>query len=298
MKSRNPTSWLLLFLLPLGLAAIWQLQQRIDAQLISLHEEKDEIILRSGKMMKAMSLEYAPLMGHFYWTRTVQYYGDKKRTKERNVESLWPLLDVTTTLDPHLLIAYRFGSTFLSEPQPRGAGRPDLAIQLLERGIRENPEYWRFYQDLGYVYYFDLKDYKKAAEAFRIGSEKPGALIWMKVMAASIADKGESLDTSIFLWKEIYQSAKDPDIKKNAEFHLQLIQAKMDCQKIDEISDEFEKRTGHRPARINELVQAGLLPGVPVDPLGFRYVFDENGKAALNVESPLLEKQLISPGIK
>ena len=34
-------------------------------------------MLRSGKLVKAMSLEYAPLMADIYWTRVVQYYGDK-----------------------------------------------------------------------------------------------------------------------------------------------------------------------------------------------------------------------------
>jgi hypothetical protein len=38
---------------------------------------------------------------------------------------------------------------------------------------------------------------------------------------------------------------------------------------------------------------AGLLHGVPVDPMGYAYVFDEDGKAALNLDSPLLEQQLM-----
>ena len=56
-----------------------------------------------------------------------------------NLDLLWPLLDVTTTLDPHLLVAYRFGSMFLSDAPPRGAGRPDLGMQLIQRGIQANP---------------------------------------------------------------------------------------------------------------------------------------------------------------
>ena len=50
---------------------------------------------------------------------------------------LYPLLDLTTTLDPRFNIAYRFGAIFLAEPYPGGPGRPDLAIALLEKGLRE-----------------------------------------------------------------------------------------------------------------------------------------------------------------
>jgi len=293
MNSQTPKNWLLLVLLPLGFAGVWLLQQRIDGQRAALHQERDELVLRSGKLLKAMSLEYAPLMADIYWTRVVQYYGDKRTRHDPNFELLWPLLDVTTTLDPNLLVAYRFGSTFLSEPSPRGAGHPELGIELLERGIKVNPDYWRFYEDLGFIYYFELKDYAKASAAFAEGSKNPDAQIWMKIMAARIAAEGESLQTSIFLWNEVYQTAKDPQVKANALTHLQLLGVEQDCKQLDALADEFLKRTGRRPSRVGELVQAGLLQRVPVDPAGFPYVFGPDGKAALNLDSPLLEQQLL-----
>jgi tetratricopeptide (TPR) repeat protein len=298
MSSQSSKNWLLLVLLPLGFAGVWQLQKRIDGQRTALHQERDELVLRSGKLVKAMSLEYAPLMADIYWTRVVQYYGDKRAKRETNFELLWPLLDVTTTLDPNLLVAYRFGSTFLSEPSPRGAGRPELGIELLERGIKANPEYWRFYEDLGFIYYFELKDYARASAAFTEGSKNPDAQIWMKVMAARIAAEGESLQTSIFLWNEVYQTTKDPPVKENALMHLQLLAVEQDCKQLDALADEFQKRTGRRPSRVEELVQSGLLPRVPLDPAGFPYVFGPDGKAALNLDSPLLEQQLLHQNSK
>jgi hypothetical protein len=293
MNSPNPKNLLLLVLLLLGFAGVWQLQQQIDRERAALHQERDELVLRSGKLIKAMSLEFAPLMADIYWTRVVQYYGDKRARHDPNFELLWPLLDITTTLDPNLLVSYRFGSTFLSEPSPRGAGHPELGIELLERGITANPEYWRFYEDLGFIYYFELKDYAKASAAFAEGSKNPDAQIWMKIMAAKIAAEGESLATSIFLWTEVYQTAKDPKVKENALTHLQLLRAAQDCKQLDALADEFQKRTGRRPSRIGELVQAGLLSSLPVDPMGYAYVFGPDGRTELNLDSPLLEQQLL-----
>jgi hypothetical protein len=292
MKTSRLISWVLAATLAGGFAGIWRLQQRIDRQRAALEEERDEVVLRSAKLVKGMSLEYAPLLADFYWTRVVQYYGIKRVKNDANLDSLWPLLDVTTTLDPHLLIAYRFGATFLSEAQPRGAGRPDLAVQLIERGIRANPDYWRFYQDLGFVYYMDLKDYDKASQAFLEGSKNPSAQIWMKTMAAKIASEGDSSSTSTFLWNEIYNSAPDPSVKKNAMEHLQLLRAQEDCKQLDAIGEQYEKRLGKRPARLSELIEAGLLRGVPADPLGYAYTLDENGKAQTSADSPLHEQQV------
>src|SRR6266436_597499 len=266
-------SYVLLWaVLLLGFCGVWELQHAIDAQLAGLHEEQDDLVLRSGPLLKAMSLEYAPLMADLYWTRVVQYYGNKHANHQSNIELLWPLLDVTTTLDPNLIVAYRFGSMFLSEPPPSGAGRPELGIDLLQRGIRANPEYWRFYEDLGSIYYFELKDYQRAADAFLEGSKKPGAM----------------------LWSEIYDSASDPSIKKNAKIHLQLLRARTDCAHLNKIAAEYEKRSGHSPRSMRELVSAGLLPALVADPEGFVYTFDTEGKAQLNPASPLFKEQSIN----
>jgi tetratricopeptide (TPR) repeat protein len=293
MKSKRAMAFLLVLVLLLGFAGIWHLQHSIDSQLATVSQERDDVLLRSGKLVKIMSLEYAPLMADIYWTRVVQYYGNKHVRGQAKLDLLWPLLDVTTTLDPNLIVAYRFGAMFLSQAPPTGTGRPDQAVELIRRGIQANPEYWRLYEDLGFVYYFDLKDYQKASEAFLEGSKNPDAQLWMKVMAAKIAADGESFSTSMFLWKDIYESSSDPLIKKNALMRLKLLKAQEDCKKLNALADEYAKRNGRRPARMTDLVQAGLLRRLPTDPEGFAYVFGEEGKAELNLDSPLLEQQLL-----
>src|SRR4029077_6239524 len=236
MSGQKSTSWLLCVALLAGFSGVWKLQHKIDAQRGALHQEQDDVVLRSGTLLKVMSLEYAPLMADLYWTRVVQYYGDKQSREDANIELLWPLLDLTPILDPHLIVAYRFGSTFLSEPAPHGAARPDRGIKLLERGIQNNPENWRFYEDLGFIYYFYLKDYNQAAQVFLEGSKKPGALPWMKGFAAKIAEQGDNRETSVMLWSEIYNSETNADLKNNALLHLRLLRAQSDCEELDRIA--------------------------------------------------------------
>jgi tetratricopeptide (TPR) repeat protein len=292
MKSRAINGVLLGAALIAGFIAVWKLQLRLDLEKSRVQSEKDELTLRTPGVLKKLSLEYAPLMGAIYWTRAVQYYGEKHRLHNQNLELLWPLLDITTTLDPNLIVAYRFGATFLSDAPPKGAGEPDKAVELLERGLKANPDYWRFYQDLGNVYYFDKRDYPKAAAAFEAGGKFPGTPPFMKIMAAKIAAEGESLETSYALWLDIYQNTTDKDIKKNAEEHLRLVKAELDLRKLNELADEYARQTGHRVVRLSDLVQAGLLSGMPRDPDGFPYVLGEDGRAELNLKSPLLEEWL------
>jgi hypothetical protein len=295
----NLKSYIALFLFVFfGFAGVWRLQQRIDVQQNAVVTEDDQVMLRSSKLVKSLSLEYAPLAADIYWTRVVQYFGNKQAGKQLDLRLLWPLLDVTSVLDPQLMPVYDFGSTFLSDAPPRGAGRPDLAVELLERGLRANPDEWRLYYDLGFVYYFDMKDYAKASAALYEGSKNPKALIWMKTMAAKIATEGNSTETSNFLWQDVYNTTKDPLVKQNALRHLQLLRAEEDLKQLDALAAEYQKRLGRRPVRMSELVQSGLLRGAPVDALGYPYILSEAGKAELNLKTPLRERWIKAPASK
>jgi hypothetical protein len=243
--------------------------------------------------MKLVTLEYATLAADIYWTRAVQYYGNKHLGEETNLESLWPLLDVATTLDPNLLPAYRFGATFLSQPEPRGAGRPDLAVQLLERGLNANPTYWRLNQDLGNVYYLELKDYAKAGQTYLEGSKKPGAAPWMKVMAARFLEKGDSRETAKMLWTELLDSSTDEAIKETARINLELLRADEDVDQINALAQRFIAKTGRPPTSIGEMAQVGLIGGEPVDPTGHPYVIGLDGKARISSKSPLFKEKSV-----
>ncbi len=287
-----------LLAIALGFAAIYRLQVRMDSEINRVHQEKDELLLRSARLVKTLGLEYDGLLADLYWTRVVQYYGGKHRTLDPNLELLWPLLDLTTELDPHLIVAYRFGVIFLSQRPPFGAGRPDLAESLVRRGIANNPEYWRLWADLGFLYYWEMKDYAKASNAFLEGSKNPHAAVWMKVLAARVAEEGRSLEVSLFLWQQVYDSSKDPAVRKNAEGHLQSLKAELDLKRLDETVAAFKKRFGRYPGSIEEMVSAGLLRGRPVDPAGFPYVLEQEGEVHLNAASPIrLEtpKPMIQP---
>jgi hypothetical protein len=288
----------LLLFVCLGFAGVWRLQEGIDVQQSATASEDDQVMLRSSKLVKGLSLEYAPLLADIYWTRVVQYFGNKRAENQVDLRLLWPLLDVTSVLDPQLMPVYHFGSTFLSDAPPRGAGRPDLAVELLERGLKANPEEWRLYYDLGFVYYFDRKDYAKASAALYEGSKNPKAFIWMKTMAAKIATEGSSTETSNFLWQDVYNTTKDPLVKQNALRHLQLLRAEEDRKQIDAAGDEYHKRFGRPPGRISELVESGLLRGAPVDALGYAYILSDAGKAELNLKSPLRDKWIKAPASK
>ena len=290
--SQTRPLWTAIVFIPVLFVAITALQQRIDARARAIVPEQQELLLRSGHAAKNLSLGYDSLLADIYWTRAVQYYGKRVGIPGATFDLLWPLLDVTTTLDSHLIPAYRFGAIFLSEKGEAGAGRPDLAIELVKRGIAANPGYWRLQTDLGFLYYWRMKDYKNAAAAYSQASKNPEAPLWAKLMAARIAQKGGSIETSRMIWGELYASTKDPHIKETAAQQLRSLKAQDDEAHLDELAGEYKKRFEQYPASIQDMIAGGLLHVTPVDPAGFPYVLGPGGKSRLNPKSPVVIEQL------
>jgi len=288
LTSQSRAIWTAAIALPLLFVAIAVTQTRIDSNAPSDAQQQDDLILRSPSAIQKMSLGYDSLMADIYWTRAVQYYGARFAKHGAKFDLLWPLLDITTTLDPHLIIAYRFGAVFLSESGAGGAGRPDLAVDLVKRGIAANPDDWHLNMDLGFLYYYRLKDYSDAADTFLAGSKKPNAPSWLPVMAARVAQKGGSLETSRLIWAGIYESNKDPDIRKRALSELKGLKAAEDEEQLNQLADQYQQRFGHRPSTMEDLVSAGLLQGAPVDPEGYPYIWGLDGQAQLSPDSPVV----------
>ena len=293
--SQTRALWVAVAGVPLLFAAIAALQVKIDAGTRAYTPESEELLLRSGTALKKMSLGYDSLLADIYWTRAVQYYGNRAGIDGAKFDLLWPLLDIATTLDPKLIIAYRFGAIFLSEPPPAGAGRPDLAIELVKRGIAENPEQWHLNADLGFLYYWRMKDYPNAAAAYLDGSKNPKAPVWLKLMAARITEKGGSLETSRMIWSQIYETSQDKIVREKAMETLRGLRAQEDEAQLDQLAQEYQNRFGHFPASASDLRTGGLLLEIPEDPAGNPYVFGKDGKSRLDPRSPIVIPPPLSP---
>jgi tetratricopeptide (TPR) repeat protein len=243
---------------------------------------EDVLYITSPKILKRMSLGYDGLLADIYWTRTIQYFGSHHRNGARRYDSLAPLLEVTTALDPQLLIAYEWGSTFLSAKPPEGAGMPERAVELVKHGIRNNPNEWRLYYDLGFINYMELKDYAAAADAFAQGSRVPNAHPFLKLMAARMAQHAGDVQMARMLWSTTYQSAQDPSVRINAEVHLRALQVDDEVTALEALAAQYRQKTGRFPENFSDLQAAGMLRGVPKDPLGYPYKLAINGRVEVS----------------
>ena len=260
---------------------------------------EEVLYLPSSTVVRRMSIGFEALVADIYWTRAVQYFGSKHVENGGQYKLLYPLLDMATDLDPHLLPPYESGAMFLAQPLPSGAGEPLKAVALLKKGIPQNPKAWNLYQVLGFVYYMELKDYPAAGKAFEEGSKIPGAHPFLKVMAAKALEKGGEYQVGQMLWQSIYDTSNDRLVRDAATKHLRAIQVDQQVAWLEDLARLYASRTGHLPSGFAELVAAHWLRFVPRDPLGYPYELFPDGHVEVKFyrKLPFINKGL-PPGQK
>jgi tetratricopeptide (TPR) repeat protein len=260
------------------------------------------LYLSSPAVLTRLALSYDALVADLYWIRAIQYYGGTRLSDaaDKSYDLLYPLLDLTTSLDPNFNIAYEFGAFFLSEKPPGGPGRSDLAIRLLEKGIKARPDRFQYPYDIGFVHYRN-GNYSVAADWFEraaatSGARKEGerADLWLKPLAASTRATGGDTRSARLMYQQLLK-ADAAWLRNDARRRLKQLDA------IDQIAElqrrvmEYERRFGDPPPTWDDMLQTGYLSGVPVDqegrpvdPEGFPYLLNKWwGDVTINADSPL-----------
>ena len=254
----------------------------------------DTDLMFRGSRLKGFALGTEGLIADWYWMRSLQYIGDKvlgSKVETINIEDLrdlnprllYPLLDSATDLDPRYMAAYSYGSLVLP------AIDPEKAIRIAEKGIANNPDQWRLYQHLGYIYW-RLGEYEKAAATYERGSRVSGSAPFMKMMSASMISKGGSRDTARQIYRQMLgDNSGDPNVETIAKLRLMELDSLDEREAIDKALSEFKVSSGRCAVRLGEIVpmlSKVTLPegkdfmvdrsGQIVDPSGTPYLLDQS----------------------
>ena len=252
--------------------------------------EEEDLVFRGAKL-KGFSLGLNGLLADMYWMRSLQYLGGKLAEKPEvniNVDDLrefepaqlYPLLDNSVSFDPQFIGVYEYGAVVLP------AVDRNLAIQIVEKGIENNPEEWRLYNHLGYIYWRN-GEFEKAAQAYENAAKIPDAPSLMKAMVARMKSDAGSRETARAIYRQMYESAQDSRSKQTAELYLFGLNAADQIDNVNSVLDEFRKNNGRCVSSLRDIfpsLSAVKLPnsgefqidnkGNLVDPSGVPYSFD------------------------
>jgi hypothetical protein len=121
----------------------------------------------------------------------------------------------------------------------------------------------------------------------------------MKLLATQMAQHAGERQTARMMWTATYQTATQGSIRANAAAHLRALQVDDDVTALENAIQSYKQKTGHLPGSFSEMQVAGMLRGIPIDPLGHPYKLSSDGRVELRTpdDFPFIEKGT-PPGYK
>lgn len=204
------------------------------------------------------------------------YFGTLVEQFNRNViiqpeyPNMFRTLEAAAYLDPYNMDGYYFAQAAFTWE----LGRINEVNALLERGLkyRRWDPWLPFY--LGFNHAYFLKDYAKAAVYMQQAAERSGNPLFTKLAARYFYESQQTGLGLIFLDTMIAQ-AKDQAVKKTYQLRRDSLVA---IAVIEKALSDYRLKFGRRPAELQELVGAGMLAELPVDPYGGTFYLDGQGR--------------------
>jgi len=241
------------------------------------------LYLPSGRYLKIVSLGFDAVVADAIYLWAIQYYGNYSIQDRYNyLEHIFR--DVVTELDPHYLDAYLTGSLIMSSE----ARQPEMALRLLDKGIERNPGAWILAFDAGFLCYQGLKDYPRAATYFEKAVQAPDVHPQVRRFYAEMYRRAGDPRASLREWSGIYSTAGDDYVRTVAWNHVHDLKVQVDLEDLNVAIGAFRGRFARTPLRLQDLVRAGLLAELPLDPEGQPYDYDPRaGEAEYNASRVL-----------
>lgn len=225
--------------------------------------------LPKGDYLKIAVLGYDQLAADLLWLKAVQVMGERKR-EQTNAQWLYQAYDVITTLDPKFDYVYEMGGIFLSVL----SGRADLAVQLLSKGVIDNPGAWRLHFFLGFDQFSYLGHFKEAADAMAKAAALPGRPPFVPLLASRLYAHAQEPELALEFLEQTYRLNKDEQIRAQLLTRIKEVTVERDLKVLNQLAQQFHDRYHRFPGELTELTRAGLLSVLPDEPMGGQYYLD------------------------
>ncbi len=273
--------WLVVLLVvALGLSA--------DGVLMALERNRSAAVraeelayLPKGEYLKIAVLGYDQFAADLIWLKAVQHLGAARQSKGGYAWA-YHVVNVVTDLDPKFLPAYLASGAILGV----WAGLHYESIEILRKGMRENPDVWQLPFYIGYDYFYELCDPAKAAPYFQAAARLPGAPSYLPSLAARMTVAGGDPSAALEFLQRLHERTGDPRLREALENKIKEVIVELDIRALQDGVQQHRVRYGKLPRTLRELVARGIVPRLPAEPFGGRYELDPSSGRVKAIGGP------------
>ena len=222
------------------------------------------------EVVEILSLDHRGLAADVLFIQTILHSGSLMwKPLEFDFDSEWSYqtMDLATTIDPRYYTAYLFsGMGLVHGPEDVRLARP-----ILERGIIRFPNNWELPFWIGHLHNVYLEDHKTAAEYFWRAFQCPDAPKSFLSLLLSSLKKGGQYERAIVALKSLIDHTDNPKIVQIYEKRLVRLEIMVMLQKA---ATQFRTIKGYPITELNQLITEKIIPEIPVDPMGKKFVWD------------------------
>lgn len=201
-----------------------------------------------------------------------------------DIDRYYKLMKLSLEFDPRNFFVKEFGMHL-----SMNAEMMRRCLEVFESVYRKHPG-WKLAFDTGWLYFYCMKDYPRAREWYREAMRHPESPPMVRsAFQATYALEGR-YDLAIRTTKAQLEKARNPVLRKSLRTRLAWFEA---LNLLSSRAALFRERTGRQPEDLDELVRAGLLDGIPDDPVGDGFYWDgvKNEPASRNNPYELVEQR-------
>lgn len=228
-----------------------------------------------SKFSRVLALGHQGLLSDFLFLKTATFIGSRGLSGQSLANHDWDYvkqsLDVVTDLDPYFVDPYMLAEGILAWD----AQKPELANQLLAKGVQYRTWDWRLPFFIGFNHFYFLKDYEGASGHIMRAAELPGSPAYLKTLGARLAYYGGKSQTALLFLREMLAEANDPLMKQRLQMRLTALERAV---VIENALEQFKAGEKRLPHELSELVTMGYLTILPDDPYGGQWGILKNGR--------------------
>jgi hypothetical protein len=235
-------------------------------------------IIPRAEVLQYLSADQKQLVAASVISKVIMYYGGLFGAGSTLFRQPPDFLAMSRTIhaalkvDPYNMDGYYFAQAVLVWD----VQQYKIANDLLEYGMKYRTWDWSLPYYAGFNYAFFLKDYPKAAQMYMRAGELSGSQIPMSLAGRYLQQSGQT-EMAINYLSAMEKGARDPAIRKGFQIRLQAFR---EVLAVEQARDRFKAERGGLPGDIKQLVAAGYLEKLPVDPYGGVFYLESDGTVA------------------
>jgi len=218
---------------------------------ITTRNDLGESFVPSPRVASTMAFGFHALLADYHWLQAVQIVGGDGAVDAAKARQIGQLIDVVTTLNPHVDHPYRFAAVWLNHDEELVR----KGNQLLERATLNHPDDWRNYFYLGFNHFYYLSNYPEAARALEIAMNLPGSPTYLPRLVARLKSQHADIDVAEVFLRELLRTTEDEEVSARLQAALDEIEIEYKARHLDRARAAYLELAGSDIQVVTDLIR-------------------------------------------